>query len=120
MIVVNSSDVETIVSPEGDPMIAKGPIYRQPVIEEKTSGGFSVSMVKFNPGARLNFHTHPYEQILYVTEGKGILATKDKEYVVIPGMVIYIPPGENHTHGATEDSSFTHLAIYKGQAEVTE
>jgi quercetin dioxygenase-like cupin family protein len=70
-------------------------------------------LVTFSPGARLNFHTHDYEQMLYVTEGKGIVADREREYTVTPGAVIYIAPGEVHWHGATADSSFSHIAIQK-------
>ena len=120
MIIVNSNDVETAGSPEGDPMVLQGPISMKRLIDANTSGGFGVLLVTFSPGARLNFHTHPAEQILYVTDGKGIVATKDKEYTVTPGTVISIPPDEVHWHGATKDSSFSHLALYKGESKVIE
>ena len=119
MIVVNSSDVEAIVNKEGDPMIAKGPVYRKTIRDANASEGPGVLLVTFAPGAKLGFHTHSVEQILYVTEGKGVIATRDKEYVVTPGMAVFIPAGEDHMHGATEDSSFTHLALYKGETKVT-
>jgi quercetin dioxygenase-like cupin family protein len=77
-------------------------------------------LVTFGPGARLNFHTHTYEQILYVTEGKGIVATKKEEKTVTPGAVIYIEPGEVHWHGATKDSSFSHIAIQKPGIKLAE
>jgi quercetin dioxygenase-like cupin family protein len=118
MIVVKSADVKPIVNEKGDPMIAKGLVYRQPLIDEKESGGFGAALVKFNAGASLKFHSHPVEQILYVLEGKGVIATESKEYTVTPGMAVFIPPGEIHLHRATEDSSFMHLAVYKGQAKI--
>jgi len=105
-------------SPEGDPMVDQGPIFMQRLMDGNSTGGFTVSMVTFNPGSKLAFHTHPYEQILFVTAGKGILATRDKEYAVTPGMVIVIPAGEVHTHGAAEDTPFSHLAVYKGDSTV--
>ena len=120
MIIVNCNDVETMASPDGDPMVAQGPVSMKRLIDANASGGFGVLFVTFSPGARLNFHTHPAEQILYITDGKGILATKDKEYTVTPGTVVFIPPGEVHWHGATKDSSFSHLALYKGEATVIE
>ena len=73
---------------------------------------------EFAPGARNKFHTHSREQILYVTEGKGIVATRDKEYTVTPGTVVYIPVNEEHWHGATKDSSFAHLSIIGGPQEM--
>ncbi len=111
MIVVNSSDVEAVKTQ--DEIVGKGPVYRKALIDAKDTGGFSVISVTFDPGAKLNFHTHTFEQILYVTEGKGIIATKETEQIVTPGEAIFIPPGEVHWHGATEDSSFSHIAIQK-------
>jgi quercetin dioxygenase-like cupin family protein len=119
MLVVNSHGIKSIASPKGDPMVANGEIERFPLVDEATSGGFAVSIVKFAKGARLAFHTHVADQILYITEGKGILATKDKEHIVTPGMVVYIPAGEVHYHGATADSGMAHLTVYKGQSKVT-
>jgi quercetin dioxygenase-like cupin family protein len=111
MIVVNSNDVKAV--PTDDEIVNKGPVHRKELVGAKDTGGFSVLLVTFGPGARLNFHTHTYEQILYVTEGKGIVATKKEEKTVTPGAIIYIAPGEVHWHGATKDSSFSHIAIQK-------
>ena len=118
MIVIDSKSVEAIEST--DEIVQKGPVYRNPLVGADKTGGFGVVLVTFSQGARLNFHTHECEQILYVTEGKGILATRNEEYVVTPGTVIFIPAGEDHWHGATEDSSFSHIAIYKGQSKLTQ
>ena len=111
MIITNSNDVQAVVT--DDEIVGKGPVERKELISAKDTGGFSVLLVNFGVGAKLNFHTHTYEQILYVTEGKGIVATKEKEQAVTPGAVIYIEPGEVHWHGATDDSSFSHIAIQK-------
>ncbi len=111
MIVVNSENITAVETK--DEIVGKGPVHRKTLIDSKDTGGFSVLLVSFGPGARLNFHIHTYEQILYVTEGKGIVATKSKEYTVTPGDTIFIQPGEVHWHGATEDSSFAHIAIQK-------
>jgi quercetin dioxygenase-like cupin family protein len=111
MIVINSKDVKAVET--SDEIVAKGPVTRKELISTKETGGFGALLVTFAPGARLNFHTHTAEQMLYVTEGKGIVATKEKEYVVTPGAMIYIAPGEAHWHGATSDSSFSHIAIQK-------
>ena len=111
MIVVNSNEVQAV--PTQDEIVGRGPVHRKELISAKDTGGFSVLLVNFGAGAKLNFHTHTYEQILYVTEGKGIVATKQEEKTVTPGSVIYIAPGEVHWHGATDNSSFSHIAIQK-------
>ncbi len=117
MIIVDTQGLKLPES-QNDPMVDKGPVYRSLLVDGKTSGGYSIAVVSYSPGSQLNWHKHDSEQILYVTEGKGILATRQKENLVTPGMVIVIPAGEIHTHGATQDSSFTHIAFFSGKSEV--
>ena len=72
----------------------------------------TVSEVTFQPGARNNWHTHPGGQILLVTAGVGYFQRKgDAIKLIKPGDTITIPSGEIHWHGASHDSSMTHLAI---------
>ena len=111
MIVVSSDSVEAVQTQ--DEIVGKGSVFRKTLIDAQDTGGPGVLLVTFEPGARLNFHTHTFEQILYITEGRGIVATRETERIVAPGEVIYIAPGEVHWHGATEDSSFSHIAIQK-------
>jgi quercetin dioxygenase-like cupin family protein len=81
---------------------------------------FDVSIVNFGKGLRNKFHAHEGEQILIVTSGEGIVATEDKHLVVTTGDVIFIPTGEKHWHGATEDSEFSHIYVTKAGATVTQ
>jgi quercetin dioxygenase-like cupin family protein len=118
VIVNNAKDVKAVETV--DEIVKQGPVMRKELVSAKDTGGFSVLLVIFGPGARLNFHVHTYEQILYVTEGKGIVATKKEEKVVTPGTVVYIAPGEAHWHGATEDSSFAHICIQKPGIKLAE
>jgi len=118
MIIINIKDVETIESTDEIVAKDKGKVTRQLLLDPKMTGGFGLVMVHFSPGARLNFHTHSGEQILYITEGKGIVATEKEEYVVTPGSVVYIPPGEVHWHGATNENSCSHIALYKGETKL--
>ena len=108
MKVVRPDDTE---AGEAAGKMFEGKVSRQPLIDDKTARDICINMIRFNPGARNIFHWHTGEQVLYVTEGKGIVATETEEYIVTPGTAIYIPPGEKHWHGATKDSSFAHLSI---------
>jgi quercetin dioxygenase-like cupin family protein len=67
--------------------------------------------VNFSRGARTVFHVHDHPQILYVTKGKGIVATEKEEIEVTEGTLVLFPAGENHWHGATKDSEFSHISI---------
>jgi quercetin dioxygenase-like cupin family protein len=69
--------------------------------------------VTFRPGERTKFHTHDGIQLLYVTKGTGVVATREEERTVTEGDLIQFPPGEEHWHGtgADADSSFSHLYV---------
>ncbi|TRZ51579.1 hypothetical protein D4S03_04885 [bacterium] len=43
--------------------------------------------------------------------GKGIVVTEEGEVLVTPGTFIFIPPGEKHWYGATEETKFSHISI---------
>lgn len=68
--------------------------------------------VRFAPGARTAWHTHPGGQLLYVTDGVGLVARRGSAPVQIrPGDVVRIEPGEEHWHGAAPDHFMAHVAI---------
>jgi len=74
----------------------------------RTSGG----KVTFEPGARSAWHTHPFGQILIVTDGTGWIQRWGGPIEEIrKGDVIWIPAGVKHWHGATPSTSMTHIAI---------
>ena len=79
-----------------------------------------ISIVCFGKGIRNKFHAHDAEQVLIVTEGRGIVATEDKESVVAVGDVVLIPAGEKHWHGATEDTEFSHIYFFKKGCKLTQ
>jgi len=95
-----------------EPLFTGGTVNTQFVLEEEFgSKKIQILNVKFAPGARNKFHTHTSKQILYITDGQGIVATREREFKVEPGTAVIIPAGEEHWHGATKNSSFAHLSI---------
>ena len=108
MKVVKTGDIEA--QDESANRIFKGKVSMQRIIGEEEDD-FRVIVVNFSPGAVNVFHTHTFDQVLYVTEGTGIVATESEEVTVTPGTIIFIPAGENHWHGATKNSAFSHIAI---------
>ncbi|MBI2755337.1 MAG: cupin domain-containing protein [Chloroflexi bacterium] len=82
-----------------------------------TGGDFErmrVNTVRFAPGARTAWHSHPRGQTLYVTEGRGLIQSRGGEVIQIrPGEVIYTSPGEEHWHGAAPDHFMTHIALWE-------
>ncbi len=121
MIVIDASTVQpTSMEPENDTIVGKAPVSGRRLLAMAEADGWAASLTSFGIGGRLNWHTHDSEQILYITEGRGIVATKEKEHVVTAGTLVYIPAGENHWHGAAEDSSMTHLNIQKAGIHLAE
>ena len=109
MNVIELSDVN--IEESKNPLFTGGRVDQQFWVDDKIAKDLRVNRVAFRPGARTKVHTHTTEQVLYVTEGKGIVATDKDEYVITPGMVVFIPAGESHWHGATEDTSLAHVSI---------
>jgi quercetin dioxygenase-like cupin family protein len=71
-----------------------------------------IANVTFEAGARNNWHTHPGGQILIVTDGIGYYQEKGNPIQLIQrGDVIKITADVKHWHGASCDSSLTHIAI---------
>lgn len=68
--------------------------------------------VRFTPGARTAWHSHPKGQTLYVTDGIGLVSYRGGGSTEIrPGDVVSIEPGEEHWHGATPDRFMAHVAM---------
>ncbi|AJT68538.1 hypothetical protein T261_6936 [Streptomyces lydicus] len=76
--------------------------------------------VHFAPGARTFWHTHPHGQVLYVTEGAGLVQREGGPVERIrAGDTVWIAPGERHWHGAAPDAFMTHLATVEAAADGT-
>jgi quercetin dioxygenase-like cupin family protein len=100
------------------PLFTSEDVTIQAILPE--SQEYDVNNVNFGRGTRLKFHAHDSEQILIITAGKGIVATEQEEKVVMPGDVVFIPAGEKHWHGATNDSEFSHIFIYRRGSQYTQ
>ena len=72
----------------------------------------SGAMVTFEPGARSDWHTHPYGQRLVVSSGLGLVQEWGKPVEIVrPGDAIWCPPGVKHWHGAAPKTAVTYLTI---------
>ena len=75
--------------------------------------------VTFEPGCRNNWHIHHKQvQVLVCVAGRGWYQEWGKEAVELkPGVVIAIPEGVKHWHGAAVDSWMQHLTYHKDVQE---
>lgn len=68
--------------------------------------------VNFAPGGKTAWHTHARGQLLVVVSGIGYVQKRGEAVREIrAGDVVTIGPGEEHWHGATDDSFMCHIAI---------
>ena len=104
---------ERKISPTKDsnPIFYGGEVTSQPLVGDGLGTDFNFNIVNFSPGAKNQFHTHTSDQILYVIRGKGIIATNHEEVEITVGDTAFIPSGERHWHGATDESHFSHIAL---------
>jgi len=105
--------------PNPSPMFT-GPVTMQNYVGPDLSKRFMIRQVNFDRSVRNKFHTHTIEQVLIVTEGKGVVATDKEEITVIPGDIIFIPAGEKHWHGAAKGSTFSHLYVMSPDSKTTQ
>lgn len=89
-----------------------GTVRLDPLNEAAAPGRAVAAAVTFEPGARTNWHTHPFGQTLVVTFGTGLVQVWGGPVRRIrPGDVVWFPAGEKHWHGASPTTAMTHIAI---------
>ena len=89
-----------------------GTVWQDPIIETNEPARVRALKVSFEPGARTAWHTHPLGQTLYVVNGVGLIGLRNEAPQLIKsGDAVWIPPEEEHWHGASSTNSMTHIAI---------
>lgn len=89
-----------------------GTVWQDPIVEAPEPARIRANVVRFDPGARTAWHTHPLGQTLYVVEGCGrtqVWGGPVRE--IRAGDVVWFPPGEKHWHGAGPTTAMTHIAL---------
>ena len=87
-------------------------MWQDPIIEAAEPARVRALKVAFEPGARTAWHTHPLGQTLYIISGTGLIGLRNKTPQLIKsGDTVWIPPEEEHWHGASATNSMAHIAI---------
>mgnify|MGYP001161015053 FL=1 len=100
-----------------NPIFYGGKVTRQPLVSSPMTDEYNFAIVTFYDGAKNYFHTHTSDQILFATEGAGIVANEYMELQMAPGDTAFIPSGEKHWHGATDGSNFSHISLTRPDSE---
>lgn len=83
----------------------------QYLVRSDQAGAAELIAVFFNAGARTVPHVHETDQVLYILEGEGIVATDRERRGVKAGDIATIPAGTWHWHGATRTLTMAHLSV---------
>ena len=109
--------VDFSVWPKGEPNSAYAEYFVGNSYLAPMEGG--IFNVTFEPGCRNNWHIHHKQvQVLVCVAGRGWYQAWEKPAVELrPGVIIEIPEGVKHWHGAAKDSWFQHLTYHKDVRE---
>jgi len=89
-----------------------GTVWQDPIIEAPAPARVRAAWVRFEPGARTAWHTHPLGQTLHVTSGVGrVQVWGGPMREVRAGDTVWFVPGEKHWHGAAPNMAMTHIAM---------
>ncbi len=89
-----------------------GEVYMDPVAVPSGAFRLYAMSVRFTPGARTAWHTHPNGQTIYVTEGVGLAQTRGGPVEVIrPGDRVFFEANEEHWHGAAPTRFMSHISM---------
>jgi len=101
-------------STKGPAAMFAGDVWYDVIAAGEAPSRLRVNLVRFAPGARTAWHRHANGQTLHVTDGVGLVGTRDGTVIVMqPGDTVHTPPGEWHWHGATPEHFMAHLAIWE-------
>lgn len=112
---MNTLENQNAIFPNGEKASADyftGTAWVNILVPRDETGSYAIGNVVFEPGCRNNWHKHPAGQILLVTDGKGYYQEKgEPARLLTKGDVVVIPSHIEHWHGASKDSSFTHIVV---------
>ena len=92
-----------------------GDVYLNMIEAPAEPARLAAALVRFTPGARTNWHSHALGQTLHITDGVGLVGTRDGRVIrVSAGETVKCPAGEEHWHGATDTALMAHLALLVG------
>ena len=80
--------------------------------------GMNMSRIRFEAGARTNWHIHSAGQILLIEEGRGRWQEMGDVVKDLPlGQPVLTKPNTLHWHGAAPDQAAVQFSVYAGTLE---
>ncbi len=77
-------------------------VYKQiPISRDNGTPTFSLRVFTIEPGGHTPLHSHPFEHLNYVIEGRGIVVSGDQKHELNKGDFVLVLPGETHQYRNT-------------------
>lgn len=109
MDITRKTDMQTVEGP-AEYFTGRATITGQ--FQRPAPSRISGALVRFEPGARTAWHTHPLGQTLIVTEGVGWTQIEGGPKLEFhAGDILWCPAEHKHWHGATAHGAMAHYAI---------
>ena len=97
---------------------AKGVTKQVPISKADGTPAFSFRVFTIEPGGHTPFHSHPFEHLNYIIEGKGTLVGEKKEFGVKKGDFAMVLPNEKHQYrNASPDMPFVMICAVPKEYE---
>jgi mannose-6-phosphate isomerase-like protein (cupin superfamily) len=82
------------------------------LIDPGRGGRFMTQFVGFIRRSTAPFHTHHYEECIYVLEGEGLVHIVDRRKPIAAGSSVYLPPGTPHRLQNVSDGLLKLLGVF--------
>lgn len=87
-------------------------------VEVVESSEMRSSRIRFEAGARTNWHTHSERQLLLIEQGQGrVQELGGPIHVLGEGESFYTEAGLSHWHGADPERAAVQFSVYSGQLD---
>lgn len=106
-------------------LVAEGQQNRRSFLDNFTgdiavvdSAEMNSSRIRFEAGARTNWHVHSERQLLLIEQGQGRIQEKGSAVRTLrEGESFYTQAGLTHWHGASPDQAAVQFSVYSGTLE---
>ena len=80
----------------------------------------SVYLVEAPPGRGTRRHRHPYDEVVFVREGRGRWIVDGEEREAGPGDILVVKAGQAHAFVNIDDGTLVHLDVHLNERFIQE
>lgn len=82
------------------------------MIDPRHGSKYVTQFIGFIEQSHAPFHTHLYEEVIYILGGEGIIHIEDGDFPIRPGSSIYLSPGTRHCLENTRQETLRLLGVF--------